>query len=112
MEKLLAACGLDCAVCPAYIASKTNDDALRAKTAVEWTKSFNFAFTPEMINCHGCMATDGVQAGYCSQCGIRLCAVGKKLATCASCADYGCAKVAEFWKDCAEAKANLEALRS
>ncbi len=33
MDNLIAYCGIDCAVCPAYIAKKNNDDALRQKTA-------------------------------------------------------------------------------
>jgi hypothetical protein len=113
MGKMIAACGLDCAACPAYIAAMTGNNALRAKTAEEWTKSFGFAFTPEMINCHGCLATDGVQIGHCAECEIRACAVaGKKLSSCAGCADYGCKKVADFWKSCPEAKQNLDAARA
>ena len=38
MNKLIAACGLDCAACPAYIASATNDEELRKKTAAEWSR--------------------------------------------------------------------------
>jgi hypothetical protein len=112
MEKLIAACGLDCVACPAYVAAKTNDQALRVKTAAEWTKSFGFDCKPEMVNCHGCMATDGVQIGNCAECGIRLCAIGKKKETCAACADYGCATIAGFWKDCPDAKKTLDALKT
>lgn len=112
MGKLIAACGLDCAACNAFIASKTNDEALRKKTAEEWSKAFGFDFKPEMVNCHGCLATDGVQIGHCAECAIRLCAQGKKKENCASCADYGCDKVAGFWKDCPDAKKNLDALRA
>ena len=36
--KMLAMCGLDCAACPAFIAHKTDDQALRVKTAAEWSK--------------------------------------------------------------------------
>jgi hypothetical protein len=101
MVKLLAACGLDCADCPAYIASTTNDDALRKKTAEEWSKSYGFDCKPEMVNCHGCYATDGVQIGHCAECEIRKCAAGtRKLSSCAACADYGCKTVADFWKAC------------
>lgn len=30
MNKMIAFCGLDCTKCDAYIATQTNDDALRA----------------------------------------------------------------------------------
>jgi hypothetical protein len=111
MVKLLAACGLDCGQCPAYIASMTNDHELRKKTAAEWSASFGFDCKPEMVNCHGCLATDGVQIGHCAECGIRLCTVEKKLSSCAACADYGCETVAGFWKACPDAKKNLDAER-
>jgi hypothetical protein len=112
MEKIIAACGLDCAQCPAYIASMTNDEALRKKTAAEWSKSYGFDCRPEMVNCHGCFATDGVQIGHCAECGVRLCALKKSPKGCVACADYGCATVAAFWKDCPDAKKTLDALRA
>jgi hypothetical protein len=111
MEKILAACGLDCAVCPAFIASKTDDNELRKKTAAEWGKAYNFAFTPEMVNCHGCFATDGVQIGHCAQCGIRACAVQKSLSHCGDCKEYACDQLSEFFTQAPFAKDNLEAVR-
>jgi hypothetical protein len=110
---MIAACGLDCAACPAYIASMTGDNALRAKTAAEWSKAFGFDCTPDMVNCHGCMATDGVQVGHCADCEIRACAVaGKKLSTCAGCGEFSsCGKLAAFFPQAPGAKENLEALR-
>ena len=111
MNKMIAVCGLDCAACPAYVASMTNDEALRKKTAEQWSKAYGFDCKPEMVNCHGCLATDGVQIGHCADCDIRLCAMGKGHANCASCSDFACEKVAAFWKDSPDAKQNLEALR-
>ena len=87
MKKIIAYCGLDCAGCGAYLAMQNNDQALREKTAAEWTKKFNFNFTPEMINCTSCKG-DGVQIGHCSQCGIRKCAVGKGVVNCGVCAEF------------------------
>jgi hypothetical protein len=112
MGKMIAACGLDCAQCPAYIAAMTNDEALRMKTAEEWTKAFGFDCKPKMVNCHGCLATDGVQIGHCAECEIRLCAMGRSHANCAACADYGCSKIAAFWEGTPDAKKNLETLRA
>lgn len=37
MKQLIACCGLDCENCDARIATVTNDDALREKTAKEWS---------------------------------------------------------------------------
>jgi len=87
MEKLIAYCGLDCALCGAYLALKNDDQALREKTAVEWTKAHNFNFTPEMINCTGCKGT-GVQVGHCSECEMRKCAMTKGHVNCGACEDF------------------------
>ncbi len=111
MEKIIAVCGLDCAECPAYIAAMTNDQALRVKTAAEWSKSYGFDCTPEMVNCHGCLATDGVQIGHCAECAIRKSALAKGLKNCAGCPEFGCSTVSEMWKAAPQAKANLEVLR-
>jgi len=112
MATMIAPCGLDCASCPAHVAAMTGDDELRRKTAEAWSKAFGFDCKPEDVNCHGCLATDGVQIGHCKDCGIRACVVGKSLANCAGCSSYGCATIADFWKASPEAKANLERLRS
>lgn len=109
MNKVLAVCGLDCATCGAFIASKTNDDELRKKVAAEWAQAYGFAFTPEMINCHGCLAADGVQIGHCAECGMRLCAIGKKTESCGDCAEYPCKQVSDFHAQVPEAKANISA---
>lgn len=109
---IMAACGLDCAKCNAYLAWKNNDDALRAKTAAEWSKMYNFDCRPEMVNCSGCLEASGPKIGHCAECGIRACVQSKKYATCASCADMAkCKDIQEFFKNAPEAKKNLEALR-
>ena len=111
MSEMLGYCGIDCAVCPALIATRTNDDALRAKTAAEWSKSYGHDFKPEQVNCTGC-ASDGAHIGYCSMCEVRKCASSRKLENCAFCADYGCATLAGFHKTAPEAKAHLDAIRA
>jgi len=87
MGKLIAYCGLDCAACDAYIATQNNDQALREKVAAEWSKSFNFDFTPEMINCVSCKG-EGVHIGHCSVCEIRKCAMEKGLVNCGFCEEF------------------------
>jgi hypothetical protein len=112
METLLAYCGLDCAACDARKATLTNDAALRAATAAKWTKEFNFAFTPEMINCTGCLAA-GAKIGHCAECAMRRCGAERGVANCGACADYAaCAVIADFLKQVPAAKANLEAYRA
>jgi len=109
--KILAMCGLDCAACPAHIAYKTNDQALREKTAVEWSKAFNVEMKPADINCVGCLKTKGPQILHCAECDIRKCGLGRKVKNCALCDDYPCDKISKFIAGAPPAKANLEGVR-
>jgi len=106
--KMLAMCGLDCAACPAFIAHKTDAQALRVKTAAEWSKQFNVAFKPEDINCVGCLKLKGVHIGHCSECEIRKCGLPRKVKNCALCPDYPCDTIAKFIANVPLAKAGLE----
>ena len=110
--KQLAMCGLDCAACPAFIAYRTNDQALRVKTAAEWSKGFKVDLKPEDINCVGCLKTKGVLFSHCRRCEIRQCGLARKVSNCALCPDYPCAKIAKFIGGAPPAKANLEEVRS
>jgi len=112
MKELIAACGLDCAACPAYVATLANDKEGLAKIAGEWSKQFGFNATVDSVRCHGCHATDGVQVGHCAECGVRLCAISKSHTNCAECGDYACAQLSGFFKDCPDAKERLDGLRA
>lgn len=84
MEKLIACCGLNCATCDAQIATVTNDDELRAKTAEKWRAQFSPNITTEMINCTGCREV-GAKFSHCAACEIRNCVISKDFKTCANC---------------------------
>lgn len=109
--KVLGMCGLDCAACPAYIAYKTDDQALRVKIAAEWSKQYNVPMKPEDINCVGCLKTKGPQIGHCSECEIRKCGLAKRVKNCALCADYPCDKISQFIAQVPPAEANLDEAR-
>ena len=47
MNKMIGYCGLDCEKCDAYIATKNNDNELRAKTAEEWSKLNGVPIAPK-----------------------------------------------------------------
>ncbi len=112
-EKMIAYCGLDCGVCPAFHAAENRTLAERQKTADEWSKQFNHQLKAEDIDCVGCISREGKHIGYCAMCEIRQCglAKGKAVTTCAACPEYGCAKLEGFLKNVPQAKATLEALR-
>jgi len=108
---MIAYCGLDCTKCGAFMATAANDDALRAKTADEWSKTFKVQIPPDSINCTGC-TSDGIKFHYCDQiCEIRKCGLAHKVDTCAVCPDYVCEKLKGFFQMAPEAQQNLERLR-
>lgn len=85
MKELIAYCGLDCEKCDARIATITNNNELREKTARLWSKLNDTKITAEMINCVGCRI-DGVKTPFCNAiCPIRKCAAYKELVTCGNC---------------------------
>jgi hypothetical protein len=85
MEKLIACCGLNCDSCDARIATKADNDELRAQTAEKWKVQHNAqGITPDMINCTGCREA-GVKFEHCNKCEIRNCVASKNFQTCADC---------------------------
>ncbi len=111
MKPLIAACGLDCGQCEAYIATQADDLLALERIAEKWSKEYNApGMTAETIRCDGCMAA-GRKIGHCAECQIRLCAVERQLPNCAACPDYACAQLTGFLQNVPQARANLEALR-
>lgn len=111
-KRMIAKCGLVCSECPAYVATRKNDDALRAKTAGEWSAMFHADIQAADINCDGCQSEGPRLFHHCFECGIRKCALEKKVATCAACAEYACAQLREFFAVAPQARETLEGLRA
>ena len=111
MEQLISYCGLVCSTCPAFIATRDNDNVKRKQTAEEWSKQFKSEIKPEDIDCRGCVATEGKLFNYCMVCEIRKCGVGKKVENCGACPDYACEKLTAFFKMAPSAKQNLDEVR-
>jgi hypothetical protein len=108
---LLSYCGLDCAECGAYLATKNNDNELRKKTAAEWSANYGTDIKPESINCVGC-TQEGIKVYHCENlCKVRKCARQKKLSSCAECADFACDNLKQIFSFSKVAKSNLEKLR-
>lgn len=79
MNRFIACCGLDCESCDARIATLTNNNALREKTAAFWTKLNRVTITPEMIHCTGCRV-DGAKTPFCDKlCSVHNCVRKKGL---------------------------------
>lgn len=112
METITSMCGLDCAACPAFLATLHDSDVERQTCVEKWSTQFGRPMSVADINCRGCLTESDVVFGYCKVCEIRACARGRGLATCAPCPDYPCSKVAQIHAHVPEAKAALDALRA
>lgn len=111
MEKMISYCGLVCSECPAFIATKNNDNAKRKEIAEQWSKQFGHPMKPEDINCEGCTPDTGKKVGYCFVCEIRKCGRERKVVNCAYCGDYACEKLEKFFQMAPMGKATLDAIR-
>lgn len=90
-NQFIGCCGLDCEKCDARIATITDDNALREKTAMLWTKLNGVTITPEMINCTG-RRIKGAKTPFCDKlCPVHNCVREKELESCADCGQMdGC----------------------
>ncbi|MEJ2306267.1 MAG: DUF3795 domain-containing protein [candidate division WOR-3 bacterium] len=112
MNNLIGFCGLKCNECPAFIATKNDDDKERARIAREWAEEYKHEFKTEDINCDGCTSIAGRHVGYCSVCELRACAIKKRVKNCAYCKDYECKKLSDFFNIASQARKNLEKIRN
>lgn len=111
MTRIIAYCGLDCAECEAYLATRADDDDARGKVAKDWSARYNADIQPQHINCDGCRA-EGRKFFYCSEiCEIRKCSLEKGVDNCAGCEEYPCEKLETFFEVAPQARAALDALR-
>jgi hypothetical protein len=113
----IATCGLNCLECPVYIATLTNDQELKAKTAREWGAQYSeyigkTNLLTEDMNCEGCRSTRKRFLG-CDHCPIRKCSMGRNLTTCANCPEFEtCVLLNGFFTVSPQAKENLGRIRA
>ena len=96
MSEMIACCGLVCTECPTFIATQNDDDEARAKTAAYYKKAYGLGFTPEEINCDGCLSAGNRLIGYCRTCDIRKCCLDKGHANCTACDEQPCEELTQF----------------
>jgi len=96
----IAICGLDCASCEAYIATKKDDNRLRAKVAEKWSREFGYPdLKLEDISCLGCLSLKEPLFQHCKECKVRKCALTRGLKNCGQCSDYPCKKIKSLHKE-------------
>ena len=114
MQKMIAYCGLDCAECRAFKATRAKDSERKALIAKQWMEGLTLEFKPDDIDCNGCKSD--VLSGWCRKiCKIRPCAEERRVETCAHCDAYPCRKLKAFLsKDSqsTEAAKTLEGIRA
>ncbi|MDZ4121364.1 MAG: DUF3795 domain-containing protein [Candidatus Cloacimonadaceae bacterium] len=111
MNTLIAPCGIDCQVCDAYIATQTQDDALKQKMVDNYKEQMGKEISFAELDCDGCIS-NGRHIGFCAQCEIRACAFGKGYETCAQCTDFPCETGSFIWTASSQSKASLEAIKA
>lgn len=110
---LIGACGLKCHECNAYKATQANDPEAIARTAAEWRERHGGDIKPEDVWCDGCMSPGDRRCGWARQgCPVRACAVGRGVANCAVCDDYGCEKMMALVGGVPQMQETLEAIRA
>ncbi|NLE45755.1 MAG: DUF3795 domain-containing protein [Chloroflexi bacterium] len=111
-EKIVAYCGLVCSDCEAYTATQSGDrEALEAMARRAHEEYGVPDATAESARCDGCLGGEGYKSGYCFECGVRACAIGRGVTNCAHCDNYGCETLTAFIDQAAAAKELLEQIR-
>ncbi len=101
MEKIIAACGNDCSVCPRYVKEPyKKTDAELSRTAELWCKIGyrDHVVTNEEIACTGC-STDN----WCRY-KVVMCVKEKHVDNCGQCNQYPCRNI----KECFEVTKSFE----
>jgi hypothetical protein len=78
-----AYCCLDCPTCDLFIATRDNNNKLKAEVVQKWKIKTDKNFKLEDLNCLGCKSE--TLAFFCKDCTVKKCAVRKGLPTCAHC---------------------------
>ena len=113
MDRMIAVCGLDCAVCEARLATQAEDEAAKERVAAKWREEYQAPnIDAAYVTCDGCLAVDGHQGGHCHECNIRACGVEKGVPNCAHCDGYDtCEKLAGFIEFVPQVESTLEEIR-
>lgn len=91
MEKIIAACGNDCSVCPRHLPK--SEDELR-RTAELWYKIGyrDHVVTPDEISCEGCKVTNWCRYN------VIKCVTERNIKNCGQCDEYPCANIKECFE--------------
>lgn len=104
-----AYCCLECPKCELFIATRDNNEKLKAEVAQKWGMNKNKDFKLENFRCFGCKSEN---PGYfCTDCTVKKCAIEKNLPTCAHCDNLSSCDQ-KLWKDFPWIKEKAEKLQA
>jgi hypothetical protein len=112
MERIIAACGIVCSECPAYVATQEGDEEAISKMAADAAAKLDREVNPEEVLCEGCLAESDRKCGYTTECEIRACVLGRDFANCAYCGEYACEKLTGFLESAPGVKEVLDGIRA
>jgi hypothetical protein len=110
MPEGTAYCGIECRICPAFLATRSSDPESLRKVAEQWSEG-PFVYTADDIHCYGCFAPDDRVMAFCRVCEVRRCGASRAVDTCADCGGFPCDLLAPVWEKAPMARARLEGLR-
>lgn len=95
----MAFCGINCSVCPAYLATQENDTEKLAEVAENWS-SEELELGAEDVVCDGCKSERIMS--WANNCTTRVCGLEKGVENCAQCGEYLCEKLEKHWENLGE----------
>jgi hypothetical protein len=104
----LAYCCLDCPTCELFIATRDNNEKLKAEVIQKWKVKKDKNFKLEDFGCLGCKSEK--LAFFCADCTVRKCAAKKGLPTCAHCDSFDSCDY-KLWKDFPQIREKAEKVR-
>lgn len=117
MDEMIAYCGLNCLMCPIYLATSEENDEKKKQMRIDIVNQCKEQYGMEIkledvTDCDGCKAEAARLFSGCKDCRIRLCARQKNIENCAYCGQYICEKLEKFFTTDKDAKKRLDKVRS
>ena len=119
-SEMIAYCGLNCATCQIYLATKEKDPKKQREMREGIARYIREHFDPktrveDITDCDGCTAESGRLFSGCQKCDVRKCARQKGLQNCAYCSEYPCEKLNKLYDSGgveADAKKRLDEIKA
>ena len=92
---MIAACGINCRKCPAFVMTRFADRT-GMKGLAQWLLRLGGA--KEEMWCDGCSAIDARTVKHCRECAVRNCTMERGLANCTLCDKFPCEALLDLWK--------------